>query len=40
MDIKEAIKFIVSIENLRSKEDLNIWLGDMGKKSYTYMLNV
>ena len=38
MDIKEAIKFIVSIENLRSKEDLNIWLGDMGKKKlYLYV---
>ena len=38
MDIKEAIKFILSIENLRSKEDLNIWLGDMGKKKlYLYV---
>jgi len=39
MDIKSAIQFIVSIENLRSKQDLDLWCGDMGKKNYIYMFN-
>jgi hypothetical protein len=38
MDMKQAIQFILSIENLRSKQDLNIWCGDMGrKKLYLYV---
>lgn len=38
MDIKSAIKFIVSIENLRTKQDLDTWCGDMGKKKlYLYV---
>tara|TARA_Y100000389_G_C17383820_1_gene475867 strand:+ start:253 stop:486 length:234 start_codon:yes stop_codon:yes gene_type:complete len=38
MDIKSAIKFIVEIENLRSKQDLDIWCGYMGrKKLYLYV---
>ena len=38
MNIKEAIQFIVSIENLRSKSDLEVWCGDMGKqKLYLYI---
>ena len=38
-NIQSAIQFIVGIENLRSKRDLDIWCGDMGKKSYIYMFN-
>lgn len=38
MDIKSAIQFIVSIENLRTKQDLDTWCGDMGKKKlYLYV---
>ncbi len=38
MNIKQAIQFILSIENLRSKQDLDIWCGDMGrKKLYLYV---
>ena len=38
MDIKSAIQFIVSIENLRTKQDLDNWCGDMGKnKLYLYV---
>ena len=37
MDIKLAIQFIVSIENLRSKQDLDLCYGDMGKKLYLYV---
>ena len=38
MDIKTAIMFIVSIENLRTKQDLKLWCGDMGlKKLYLYI---
>jgi len=38
MNIKQAIQFIVSIENLRSKQDLDVWCGDMGKKKlYLYV---
>ena len=38
MDIKSAIQFIVSIENLRTKQDLDTWCGDMGKKKlYSYV---
>jgi hypothetical protein len=38
MDIKSAIQFIVSIENLRSRQDLDRWCGDMGKKKlYLYV---
>lgn len=37
-DIKSAIRFIVSIENLRTKQDLDTWCGDMGrKKLYLYV---
>jgi hypothetical protein len=38
MDIKSAVQFIVSIENLRSRQDLDIWCGDTGKKKlYLYV---
>jgi hypothetical protein len=38
MDIKSAIQFIVSIENLRTRQDLDKWCGDMGKKKlYLYV---
>ena len=38
MDIKSATQFIVSIENLRTKQDLDTWCGDMGKKKlYLYV---
>ena len=38
MDVKTAVQFIVSIENLRSKQDLDLWCGDMGKKKlYLYV---
>lgn len=38
MDIKSAIQFIVSIENLRTKQDLDTWCGYMGrKKLYLYV---
>ena len=37
-DIKSAIRFIVSIENLRTKQDLDTWCGDIGrKKLYLYI---
>ena len=38
MDIKSAIQFIVSIENLRTRQDLDKWCEDMGKKKlYLYV---
>ena len=38
MNLKEATQFILSIEKLKSKKDLNIWCGDMGKeKLYSYV---
>jgi len=38
MDIKSAIQFIVSIENLRTRQDLDKWCGDVGKKKlYLYV---
>lgn len=38
MDIKQAVHFIVSIENLQSKQDLDLWCGDMGRnKLYLYI---
>jgi len=38
MKIKSAIQFVLSMENLRSKQDLNMWCGDMGKKKlYLYV---
>lgn len=38
MDIKSAIQFIVSIEKLRTRQDLDTWCGDMGKKKiYLYV---
>jgi len=40
MDIKSAVQFIVSTENLRTKQDLDTWCGYMGKKKYIYMFNV
>ena len=37
-DIKSAVRFIVSIENLRTKQDLDTWCGDIGrKKLYLYI---
>jgi len=36
--IKQAVEFIVSTENIRTKEDLKRWFGDMGnKKMYLYV---
>ena len=41
MDIKSALKFIFEIENIRSKEDLDIWCGNMGRrKLYLYVKNL
>jgi hypothetical protein len=41
MKIKQAVRFILSIENLRRKEDLDRWCGDMGrKKLYLYVQNL
>jgi len=38
MDIKSATQFVLSIENLRSRQDLDLWCGDMGKKKlYLYV---
>ena len=38
MDIKSAVEFILSIENLRTRQDFGIWCGDMGKKKmYLYV---
>ena len=38
MNLKDAVQFILSIENLRSKADLEHWCGDMGKKKlYLYV---
>lgn len=38
MDIKSATRFIVTIENLQTKQDLDKWCGDMGKKKiYLYV---
>lgn len=38
MDIKSSIKFILSIENLRTRQDLDNWCGNMGKKKlYLYV---
>lgn len=38
MDIKSAVQFIMGIENLRSRQDLDEWCGDMGKKKlYLYV---
>jgi hypothetical protein len=39
MDIKSAIQFILSIENLRSRQDLNNWCQNLGgrKKMYLYI---
>ena len=38
MDIKSSIKFIVSIENIRTRQDLDNWCGGMGKqKLYSYV---
>lgn len=38
MDIKSAIQFIMTIEKIRSKEDLDKWCGDMGRnKLYLYI---
>ena len=37
-NIKSAVQFIVSTENLRTKQDLDTWCGDMGrKKLYLYV---
>ena len=41
MDIKSAINFIISIEKLKSKQDLDEWCGTMGKKKlYLYIQNL
>ncbi len=32
MDIKSAIRFILSIENLQSKQELDAWCGDQGRE--------
>jgi|TARA_Y100000816_G_C26065844_1_gene560130 hypothetical protein len=38
MNIKSATQFVMGIENIRSKQDLDIWCGDMGKqKLYSYV---
>lgn len=38
MNLKSAVEFIVSVENLRSKHDLDTWCGDMGRqKLYLYV---
>ena len=38
MDIKSSIQFILSIENLRTRQDLDNWCGNMGKKKlYLYV---
>jgi hypothetical protein len=38
MDIKSAIQLILIIENLQSKQDLDIWCESMGrKKLYLYV---
>jgi hypothetical protein len=38
MNIKKAVKTIVEIANIRSKEDLNVWCGDRGRqKLYEYV---
>ena len=37
-DIKESVQFLVTTENMRSKQDLDKWCGDMGKKKlYLYV---
>jgi hypothetical protein len=37
MNLKSAVEFIVSVENIRSKHDLDTWCGDMGRlKLYLY----
>jgi hypothetical protein len=39
MDIKSAIRFILSIENLQSKQELDAWCGDQGReKLYAYII--
>jgi hypothetical protein len=41
MQIKEAVEFIVAVENLRTAGDLDRWCGDMGnKKIYAYVQNL
>ena len=41
MDIKSAINFIISIEKLKSKQDLDEWCGTMCKKKlYLYIQNL
>ena len=38
MNIKSAVRFIMTIEKIHSKRDLNVWCGDMGKKKlYSYV---
>jgi hypothetical protein len=37
-DIKQGVQFLITTENLRSKQDLDKWCGDMGKKKlYLYV---
>lgn len=41
MNITQATWFIISNENMRSKQDLDIWCGDMGRqKLYLYVKNL
>jgi len=36
--IKSAVEFVVETENLRTRQDLDKWCGDMGKKKlYLYV---
>ena len=37
MDIKSAIHFIVSIENLQSRQDLNNWCKNLGSRQKMYL---
>ena len=37
MNIKSATQFVMGIENIRSKQDLDIWCGDMGKQKLLYV---
>lgn len=38
VDIKSAVQFVTTIENIQSKDDLNKWCGTMGKnKLYSYI---
>ena len=37
-DFKSALQFLFSIENIQTRQDLDEWCGDMGKKKlYLYV---